>query len=136
MAITTNLRGHMQEFYGVFEEVLEDLGNHEDLQRLHDHVSHRESVSSLRELLEDAGFAVARVIERQAFMRFADGTALLRHHFIKLGFLDAWKRVVPSHERTVFEKLVARLDERARRDGELKLTIPMAYVEAKPGPLS
>ena len=63
-------------------------------------------------------------------MRFADGTALLNHHFIKLGFLDAWKGVVPGQERETFARLRDRLDAIARQRGELSLTIPMAYIEA------
>jgi hypothetical protein len=58
------------------------------------------------------------------------GTALLSHHFIKLGFLDAWKKVVPGRETEIFRRLRSRLDEVAGQNGELPLTIPMAYVEA------
>lgn len=62
-------------------------------------------------------------------MRFASGTALLNHHFIKLGFLDGWKQVVRRRETAVFERLQRRLNEIARQEGELSLTIPMVYVE-------
>jgi hypothetical protein len=57
-------------------------------------------------------------------------TALLNHHFVKLGFLDAWKHVVPGREADVFLRLVQTLDDVAARTGELTLTIPIAYVEA------
>jgi hypothetical protein len=63
-------------------------------------------------------------------MRFASGTALLNHHFIKLGFLDAWKNVVPGREVDIFRLLQHRLDEVAAQNSELQLTIPMAYIEA------
>jgi ubiquinone/menaquinone biosynthesis C-methylase UbiE len=124
LALTTNLQGHMREFYEVFEEVLRD--DAEALVRLRDHVAHRATVASVRELLENGGFAVTRVVEREGSMRFADGTALLNHYFIKLGFLDAWKKVVAPNEREVFARLLDALNKR----GELRLTIPMAYVEA------
>jgi len=129
LALTTNLQGHMREFYAIFEEVL--AGEGEELQRLHSHVEHRATIASVRALLEDGGFNVTRVVERQGLMRFADGTALFNHHFIKLGFLDAWKKVVPGRERIVFGKLLGRLNDVARQHGELRLTIPMAYVEAR-----
>jgi hypothetical protein len=87
-------------------------------------------VASVHELLENGGFSVTRVIERTGRMRFANGTALLSHHFIKLGFLVAWKRVVPGRETEMFLRLRRRLDEVAGQSGELSLTIPMAYVEA------
>ncbi|MGZ7031024.1 MAG: class I SAM-dependent methyltransferase [Thermoanaerobaculia bacterium] len=124
LALTTNLRGHMREFYDVFAEVLS--GDDEALTRLREHIDHRATIDSVRALLRDGGFTVARIVEREGIMNFANGTALLNHHFIKLGFLDAWKKVVPDTMRETFTRLRDALDAR----GELRLTIPMAYVEA------
>lgn len=125
LSLTTNLQGHMRELYEVFEHVLHDDGD--ALQRLRAHVEHRATIANVHELLESGGFTVTRVVEREGTMRFADGTALLNHHFIKLGFLDAWKKVVPRDQRAVFARLRDALDDL----GELRLTIPMAYVEAR-----
>ncbi|HEY0141375.1 MAG TPA: class I SAM-dependent methyltransferase [Thermoanaerobaculia bacterium] len=129
IALTTNLQGHMQEFYAVFEEVLRATGDRESIRRLREHIAHRATVSSACDLLETGGFTVKRVVERSSHMRFADGTALFNHYFIKLGFLDGWKGTVPGTEATVFPALEARLNERAQQAGELSLTIPMAYIE-------
>ena len=118
LALTTNLRGHMREFYDAFATLLDDAGR----ERLREHVDHRATIESVRALLEDGGFAVTRVLEREGSMRFANGRALLNHYFIKLGFLDAWKQV--SSDRDVWTRLLRILG------GELRLTIPMAYVEA------
>jgi SAM-dependent methyltransferase len=128
LALTTNLQGHMREFYEVFANVVRD--DAEATKRLREHIDHRATIASVRELLEDGGFAITRVIERESVMRFANGTALLNHYFIKLGFLDAWKKVVPGNERDVFARLRDALDDLASRNGELRLTVPMAYVEA------
>ena len=122
LALTTNLQGHMKEFYGAMASVL--VG--EELTRLEEHVQHRATVESVRALLTDAGFTVTRVFEHTATMRFANGEALFNHYFIKLGFLDGWKGVVePARQREVFAALMKKLD------GELRLTIPMAYIEAR-----
>jgi hypothetical protein len=118
----------MREFYDVFADVVRD--DAAASKRLRDHIDHRATIANVRELLETGGFAITRVIERESVMRFADGTALLNHYFIKLGFLDAWKKVVPRNERDVFARLRDALDDLASRTGELRLTIPMAYVEA------
>jgi arsenite methyltransferase len=124
LALTTNLQGHMREFYDVFAHVLHDDAAASE--RLREHIEHRATIASVRELLETEGFTATRVIERESVMRFANGTALLNHYFIKLGFLDAWKKVVDGNERDVFARLRDALDNH----GELRLTIPMAYVEA------
>src|SRR5438270_1516310 len=124
LALTTNLRGHMREFYEVFAGVIRD--DAEGSKRLRDHIEHRATIANVHDLLETGGFEIVRVVERESVMRFANGTALLNHYFIKLGFLDAWKKVVAGNERNVFARLRDALDEH----GELRLTIPMAYVEA------
>src|SRR5207253_11134144 len=96
LALTTNLQGHMRELYDVFADVLE--GDDAALERLHVHIDHRATVADVRELLEGGGFEVVRVVEREGSMRFANGTALFNHYFIRLGFLEAWRNVVPGRE--------------------------------------
>jgi arsenite methyltransferase len=130
LAITTNLEGQMKEFYAIFEEVLRNERDDAAIRRLQAHVEHRGTVASVRNLLTDGGFTVTRVVEREGQMRFANGTALLNHHFIKLRFLDGWKTVVPNSEPRTFSELRRRLDEVAKEKGELRLTIPMAYFES------
>lgn len=119
LALTTNLQGHMRELYDVFEDVLK--GDEAARRRLREHVGHRATVASVQELLAASGFAVTRVVERTGHMRFAGGTALLSHHFIRLGFLPDWTSVAG-------EKAIAEIERRL--DREISLTIPMAYVEA------
>ncbi len=110
----------MHELYDVLASVLDEPAQ----QRLHEHIAHRATVAGVSDLLRAAGFSVRAVHERESVMRFASGTALLNHHFIKLGFLDGWKAVA-GDDRDVFDRLQTELD----RLGELRLTIPMAYVE-------
>jgi ubiquinone/menaquinone biosynthesis C-methylase UbiE len=131
LAITTNLRGHFRELYAAFAEVLEAGGHAEAGPALRAHVDHRATVESLAALLSAADLQVRRIVEREASMRFADGGALLRHSFIRLAFLDGWRSVVPpAHEGAIFLALERALDSIAAAEGELRLTVPMAYVEA------
>jgi arsenite methyltransferase len=118
LALTTNLVGHMREFYEVFESVL-PASRHE---ALHAHVTHRATIDSLRALLDGAGFFVRKVVEDTFVMRYANGTALLSHDFVRFGFLPAWQEV--AGEADVFAELATRLP------APLTLTIPRAYVEA------
>lgn len=130
--LTSNLVGHMQEFYDVYRAVLEELGLADRIPALAAHVGHRATLESLDRMLTGAGFRVHEVATDTMTMRFADGSALLRHHFIRLGFLPAWRAIVtPELEAHTFETLERRLDELAAQHGELALTIPMACVEAR-----
>lgn len=131
LALTTNLQGHMRELYDIFENVIVEHGSAAQLDALRTHIAHRATVSGVCDLLERSGFAVTRVVERAGRMRFANGTALLHHHFIKLGFLEGWKNVVAGEERILFPILQKRLDAFAAEHGGFSLTIPMAYVDAR-----
>jgi arsenite methyltransferase len=66
LALSTNLRAHWSEFYAV------------------------------RALAGRHGFSTRRVIESRFAMRFLDGSAFLRHSFIRLGFLPAWRELLPT----------------------------------------
>jgi hypothetical protein len=50
----------------------------------------------------------------------------------KIGFLDGWRSVVAADDETqVFGMLEAKLNDVARRDCELGMSVPMLYLEGK-----
>lgn len=132
LALTTNLQGHMAEFYAVFRTILEESGAPEALNRLEEHIRQRASLPGVLSLLENAGFQVVKVQREPMAMRFSDGSALLRHYFIKLGFLDGWKGILSADEQArTFARLEERLNLLASEAEGLQLSIPMAYFEAR-----
>jgi ubiquinone/menaquinone biosynthesis C-methylase UbiE len=132
IAIATNLRGHMCEFYEVFEATLRELRRDHDLERLQTHVDHRATVEGVKAMLRAAGFVAGRHELQTMTMRFADGSAMLRHTFIRVAFLDGWRQVLCGREEVgFFQQLEANLNRRAHEQGELRLTIPLAYVEGR-----
>jgi ubiquinone/menaquinone biosynthesis C-methylase UbiE len=129
VVLTTNLKGHMREFYDVFESSLLDL-NEKAVKALESHIAKRATLEGIAALLERTGFRLSKVHKESATMRFMDGSAFLRHYFIKLGFLDGWKSVLDADEHeAVFARLETNLNNLAKARGELDLTIPMAYIE-------
>jgi arsenite methyltransferase len=132
IALTTNPRGHMAELYEVFREVLARLGSPGSLERLAVNEDHRGTREDLTALLDGAGFRVERVVEDRFQMRYLDGAALLRHSLTRFGFLDGWRSAVdPADERAAFAELEARLDEIAREEGELRMTVPRLYLQGR-----
>ena len=129
--LTTNLVGHMREFYDVYRATLIEVELTDCLPALDAHIRHRATVESVTSQLERAGFENVAVHTRSFRMRFADGSSLLRHYFIRLGFLPSWRSVVPPNalDRT-FGALERKLNAVAVERGELALTVPMACVEA------
>ena len=84
-------------------------------------------------MVEAAGFGISKVVEDRFTYRFLDGSAMLRHWLVRIGFLDAWRSVVDrDDEQKAFTMLEERLNEVAHDKGELRMTIPMLYVEARP----
>lgn len=131
ICITTNLEGHFREFYAVYESTLKELGLSELLPELKKQEEHRGTDESVRDLFENAKFSITKMIRGRFQMRFVDGSALLNHLLVVVGFLPGWKNIIPKNkQKEVFELIEKKLNEQAKWDGELKMTVPMLYVEA------
>ena len=132
IVLTTNVKGHFQEFYQVFSGLLIKLGNETYLENLAKNQNHRGSKETFTNLLETNGFILTKTLEDKFFMRFTDGSSLLNHSLIKVGFLGGWKNIVDvKDQEMVFNYLENKLNEMADREGQLKMTVPMLYLEAK-----
>ena len=104
----------------------------EQMTRLDASEAHRLSGSALLNLLAVAGFKDGSYVEDAISLRYLDGSAMLRHSFMVRGFLDQWRRIAgPEQERELIGALEARLNARAARTGELRLNVPVLYVEAR-----
>lgn len=134
IVLTTNLVGHMSEFYRIYEQTLVDTGNSQLVERLQQHEAHRATPEGLRELFSGAGFEVTDYHTDTFTLRYTDGSAFLRAYLSRLGFLDGWRSVLhgKDQETAVFEQLEARLNRISRESDEgLCLTIPAAYIEGR-----
>lgn len=130
--LTTNLVGHMHEFYDAYRSVLLELGFIDRLAALDAHIAGRATVDSVRARLELAGFQFVEAITCSFQERFIDGSALLHHCFVRLGFVPAWKSVAPELAvEATFTALERRLNEIAAERGELSLTVPAACIRAR-----
>ena len=132
LALTTNIEGHMADLYTLFAEVRRRTQRGEAQAALRRHIAHRGTITSIGARLSAPGSEWPRAVERTFPMRFADGTALFHHYFIRLGFLEGWRNILtPETEHEVFADLERRLNNRAAERGELNLTVPLAYLEAE-----
>lgn len=130
--LTANLVGHVAEFYDVYRGVLVELGFADRLATLDSHIAHRATVDSVKALLQRQGFEFVEAVTDTFRERFVDGSALLRHHFIRLGFMPGWKSVAPPDAiEATFAALEQRLNAIAAERGELSLTIPAACIHAR-----
>ena len=131
LLLTSNLSGHMAELYDALRTVLEEQGLHARLPHLDRHIAQRGTATSISALLTDAGFTVQHVSSSAFRMRFANGTTLLRHHFVRLAFLDGWQSIVAASDwPAVRDALEHKLNQIAASAGELALSVPMICIEA------
>ncbi|MBI9051639.1 MAG: class I SAM-dependent methyltransferase [Anaerolineaceae bacterium] len=130
---TTNLNGTFQEFYDVFEKTLTELGLANKYEAEYSaHVNHRGTIRSMRKLLETGGFNIVKQIESSYQMRFLNGSAFLNYSVVIVGFIYPWRTMFDEEDKHIFfERFENNLNEYSKINGELKLTIPMAYFECR-----
>ena len=117
IAVTTNLTGHMAGFYDVFREAAPHLTDAINAQE-----AHRGTRTSVEQLLIGGGFRLTRVVEDEFFLRFADGTAMLKHHLVQF-FLDGWRGVTED------AAIWAEIERRLNAASPLAMRVPMLYAE-------
>ncbi|MBI3844281.1 MAG: methyltransferase domain-containing protein [Planctomycetes bacterium] len=131
LVLTTNVRGHMREFYRVFRRVVRERCDRAAQARCEANEAHRGTPRAIAVLVARCGFTVSRVDRREFTWWFGDGTALFGHPLVRVGFLPGWRAVPPSRlARAVFADLEARLNAIAKKRGGLRLTIPVFVLEA------
>jgi len=130
ICLTTNLTGTFSEFYDVFNDTILEHGFEKYLPLLNKHVKHRGTEESVKELLERNGFNIKKFINSSYQLRFLNGTTFLNSSFTILGFISPWRNMFEENDRQVFFKLFEKnLNSLSKRNGELKLTVPMLYIE-------
>lgn len=130
IALTTNPKGHMEEFYEILEQTIHQLDMTHLTDKLNAHIDHRLTSETISNLLHESGFAVSAVLHRSFTMSFATGSAFLNHALIRYGFMDAWKALFPKNElKRVFTTLEKNLNAAAKGQNGFNVTIPTAYIE-------
>jgi ubiquinone/menaquinone biosynthesis C-methylase UbiE len=129
--LATNPLGHMRELYAALRAVLVETGDPALVERLDAHEAHRRTPDAIAALVRDAGFTVTGLVHESFALRYLDGSAFLRHFFIRLAFLPDWRAIVAgADEPALFAALEGRLNALTREQGELRLTVPMLLVAA------
>lgn len=130
LCLTTNLTGTFSEFYEVYNETLNEPGFEKYLPQLIEHVNHRGTEESVRKLLDMNGFNIKNEVTSIYKMRFLNGTTFLNHSYIMLGFINSWINMVEETDKQpFFDTFERNLNIVSKSKGELKLTIPMLYLE-------
>lgn len=135
---TLNTDLSMIEFYHQLELVLSELHLMKEIESMYEHISKkRPSVDGLIKKIEHHGFLIKDMEHDQFNYKFADGTAMLNHYFIRLAFMGSWIQLLPKERAgQIFETVELRLNDIAKKSGGIKLSIPFVLINAvkKVGP--
>jgi len=132
--LTVNLPGTMGSFYAIFERTLGECGLDGCAGIMRAHIEEkRKPAGYLTTLLERTGWRVLTSEEGRFTMRYADGTTMLQHFFIRAAFLPAWWEIVPVEQRSsFFTRLERALNAAASVEG-LVLDIPYVCIDCRRG---
>ncbi|NNG27299.1 MAG: methyltransferase domain-containing protein, partial [Ignavibacteriaceae bacterium] len=129
--LTMNLEETMIEFYDTFEEVLKANGMNNEIKKMKEHIySKRKPLDEIKTLLIKSGFTISAIHHESFYYNFNDATAMLNHYVIKYWFLTEWKKILIDDDlEKIFEQTENRLNETAKKNGELQLTIPYVTID-------
>ena len=129
---TMNLDKSMFELYTVLETVLAEMQLTREIELMHQHIkSKRPSLDEMINALRDNNFTIRALEHDQFNYRFATGTALLNHYFIRLAFMNAWVKFLPDDQiQTIFDTIEERLNKQARTSNGINLSIPFVLIDA------
>jgi len=133
MVITVNLPETMIEFYNVYEKVLKENNKIDEVEKLQSHIhSKRKPLSSVKELIENAGFEINEIFEDSFSFRYLDGSTMFNHFIIRLAFMESWRNILNQNDRKrIFDKIEIELNKIAEVQKELSLTIPWVCINSR-----
>ena len=133
MVFTLNLEDTMMEFYRVFEQTLQEENLHSEIATMKEQIySKRKPLEEIKSLVTTAGFSIKNVVNDDFNLRFVDGTSMFNHYLIKYWFLPGWKDILKEGNMMfVFDKVETKLNEHAKINGEISLTIPYVAIDCK-----
>lgn len=129
---TMNLDKTMLEFYLVLETVLNELGMEKEISLMYRHIwEKRRPLDEIISIIQKNGFIIKDVEQDQFDYRFADGTAMLNHFFIRFAFMPSWIKLLPDNMvEEVFSRVEEKLNEQSKALGEFKLSIPFVLINS------
>ncbi|MEJ2614613.1 MAG: class I SAM-dependent methyltransferase [Ignavibacteriaceae bacterium] len=130
---TINLDSTMIEFYEIFGTLLSELNMKSELEEMKSHIyKKRKPLDEYLDRIEKRGFSVKEVEKDKFEYKFTDGTAMLNHYFIRLAFMDEWKKIIPVEKQSqIFQEIELRMNSKAETDGLFKLSVPFVVIDAE-----
>jgi arsenite methyltransferase len=123
---TMNTDGSFKTFYETLRALVNERNIRTGIENIDQHIYiKRRPVSEMKSRINAAGFEIRTIEESSFSYRFASGSAMFRHTFIRVAFLESWKKLIPANQMDeIFTELEKRLNQISDRKGELLMEIP------------
>lgn len=123
---TMNTELTMIEFYTHLESILKEMKMESEIKLMHQHIlNKRPPIKNILSLLNKYGFFVKDLEQNQFNYRFADGTSMFNHYFIRLAFISSWIKLLPEEKvEELFNKIETCFNEQSVKYGNVKLSVP------------
>ncbi|MFZ0453490.1 MAG: class I SAM-dependent methyltransferase [Ignavibacteriaceae bacterium] len=130
---TINLDSTMIEFYDIFGTLLFELNMKSELEKMKTHIyKKRKPLDEFLEKIEKNGFVIKEVEKDKFEYKFTDGTTMFNHYFIRLAFLNEWKKIIPVERQSqIFKEVELRINKKSETDGLFKLSVPFVVIDAE-----
>ena len=127
--ITMNLEKSMFEFYDIMEQVLSEFKLFMEIESMYKHIEQkRPSLDKILNPMKN-DFIIKDIEYDQFNYKFSSGTAMLNHFFIKVAFMEAWKKILPENRiKDIFKRIEEELNEQANKNCGIKLSIPFVLI--------
>jgi hypothetical protein len=129
--LAMNLEKSMFEFYDVMENVLLELNLKLEIELMYKHIEQKRPPIEKFIALIKQNFLIRNIVYDQFYYKFSNGTAILNHNFIKIAFLESWKKILPDDKIHEILKIIEhRLNKISEESGGFKLTIPFVVIDS------
>lgn len=129
---TMNTELTMFEFYEILEQVLSGMNLKNEIVSMREHISlKRPPLDYMISLIQKHGFFIRDLVHDQFNYKFANGSTLLNHYFIRLAFMDSWVKFLPADKlELIFDSVESRLNKKALSESGVNLSIPFVLINA------
>lgn len=132
MVFTMNLESTFIEFYDIFKHVLLEQRLDDEVKKIQLHIyEKRKPLNEIKDQLKSAGFDIVEIKEDKFNYRFIDGTAMFNHFFIKVAFLDSWKKITGIHTPKIFSILESEINKLAAKNGCFEMSVPFVTIDCR-----
>jgi hypothetical protein len=124
-----NLEKSMSEFYDIMEKTLLELNLKAEVDLMYKHIEQKRPPIDRIITPMKQNFLIKDIVYDQFYYKFTNGTAMLNHYFIKVAFLESWKKILPEDKiQEIFEIIEDKLNKLSEGLGGLKLSIPFVLI--------